>query len=98
MASHKSAAKRARQTVLRTARNTAVKSQVKSAVKVFRLALPKVGTQTDHDALTQAYAKASRALRKAASRQVLHRKTAARRVSRLALAHHKATQTASPTP
>lgn len=91
MASHKSAAKRARQTVLRTARNTSHLSRVKTAVKRFRDAL----TGSDSDATKAAFSNATRELRKAATKGVLHANTASRRVSRLAAAHNAAAQKSS---
>ena len=85
MATHKSAEKRARQTVGRTARNTAVKSSVKTAIKIFRTAL----TGDDKVTTQAALLAATRALRKAASRGVFPKTTASRRVSRLVLAFNK---------
>lgn len=90
MASHKSAAKRARQTVQRTLRNTANLSRVKTAVKRFRSAL----TGDDSAAVTKAFQTASRELRKAASKGVMHSRTVSRRVGRLALAHNAAVKAA----
>jgi small subunit ribosomal protein S20 len=91
VAYHKSAEKRARQTVKRTERNTAVKSRVKSAVKALNTAI----VAADKAEIDKTFAHASRALRKAATQNILHKRTADRRVSRLAKAHHKATQAAT---
>lgn len=90
MAKHKSAAKRARQSLQREARNTALKSRVKRAVRKFREA---VGT----DAGAAQLKTAEREIQKAASKGVLHKRTASRRVSRLMRAQHKA-KTASAQP
>ena len=79
MANHKSAAKRARQTIKRTDRNHAVKSRVRSAVRSFREA---VAAGEKEVAETQ-LAAATRELRKAASKGVFHPRTVSRRVSRL---------------
>jgi small subunit ribosomal protein S20 len=86
VASHKSAEKRARQTVTRTARNHARMSRVKSAVRIFRKAV----TGSDKEALAAAFLAATRELRKAASKGVIHKNAASRRVSRLTAAHVKA--------
>lgn len=86
MASHKSAEKRARQTITRTARNTARLSRVKSAVRIFRNA----ATGSDKEALAAAFLAATKELRKAASKGVIHKNAASRRVSRLTAAHAKA--------
>lgn len=91
MASHKSAAKRARQTVQRTIRNTSTLSRVKTAIKRFRDAV----TGGDTANVTPAFQTASRELRKAATKGVMHASTASRRVSRLALAHNAATKKSS---
>jgi len=89
VASHKSAEKRARQTLTRTARNTARLSRVKSAVRIFRKAAA-AGTSTDKDALAAAFLRATQELRRAASKGVIHKNAAARKVSRLTAAHTKA--------
>ena len=89
MASHKSAEKRARQTLTRTARNTARLSRVKSAVRTFRKAA-QAGPSTDKDALAAAFLHATQELRRAASKGVIHKNAASRKVSRLTAAHTKA--------
>lgn len=89
MASHKSAEKRARQTITRTARNTARLSRVKSAIRLFRKAAAQ-GPTADRAALGEALMHATRELRKAASKGVIHQNAASRRVSRLTAAHTKA--------
>jgi small subunit ribosomal protein S20 len=86
MASHPSAIKRARQAARRTARNTSQLSRVKTAVKRFRAAL----TGSDANVIQESFQAATRALRKAASKGVMHTRTASRRVGRLAAAHHAA--------
>ena len=79
MANHKSAMKRARQTIVRTERNRVVKSKVRTAVRDFRAAIAE-GKLEDADALLM---KATRELRKAASKGVFHKRNASRRVARL---------------
>ncbi|NOK01029.1 MULTISPECIES: 30S ribosomal protein S20 [Myxococcus] len=86
MANTKSAEKRHRQSLKRRARNVTVRGEVKTAVKSAREALgSKDGAQ-----LTDAIKSAAKALDKAASKGVLHKRTASRRISRLAKAATKA--------
>ncbi len=84
MANHKSSAKRARQTEVRTERNRAIKSRTRTAVKAFREAVAK-----KDDAAKELLALATKALNKAASKGVIHKRTAARSVSRLTQAYKK---------
>ncbi|MFP2933834.1 30S ribosomal protein S20 [Pyxidicoccus sp. 3LG] len=85
MANTKSAEKRHRQSLKRRARNVTVRGEVKTAVKSAREALATKGANT-----TDALKGASKALNKAASKGVLHKRTASRRISRLAKAANKA--------
>ena len=82
MANTKSAEKRARQNVVRRARNQSVRTQVKSAVKHAREAF----ATKDVAASQQALRDAMKTLSTAASKGVLHKRNAARRISRLARA------------
>lgn len=75
MANHKSAKKRARQDEKRRARNRHVRSSVKSAVKALREAAP--------EERGAALRRAESVIRRAASKGVLSKKQASRRVSRL---------------
>ena len=86
MANHKSAKKRARQTVVRTARNKSIRSNVKSAVRSFREAL----AAGDKEAAKTALEQATQTIRKAGSKGFIHATAVSRRVSRLV----KAFQTA----
>ena len=86
VANHKSADKRARQTVRRAARNQGIRSRVKTAVRAFRETLQ----SGDRDAAADQLQRATRELRKAASKGVMHTKTASRRVARLVLAYNSA--------
>ncbi|MCP4746078.1 MAG: 30S ribosomal protein S20 [Desulfobacteraceae bacterium] len=79
MANHKSALKRARQNENRRLRNRAVKTRVKSVVKIIRQAADESETETLKKTLVTAQA----AIDKAAKKGVLHKRTAARKVSRL---------------
>lgn len=81
MANTKSAAKRARQTPKRTARNKAVKASVKTYVRKAREAIE--GKDANLDTII---GEASKQLQKAASKGVIHKRNAARRLGRLAKA------------
>lgn len=79
MPNHKSAMKRVRQTEKRRIRNRKVKSSMRSAVKRLR-SLIEAG---DAPAASQQLPVAVRLVQRAASKGVLHAKTAQRTVSRL---------------
>ena len=85
MANHPSAEKRNRQRIVRTTRNRAVLSAVRSHVKALRAAI-KAGEKA---AAKKALAVAVSALDSAASKGVMHRKAASRRIARLSAAVHK---------
>jgi small subunit ribosomal protein S20 len=78
MANHPSAAKRNRQRLVRAERNKAVRSEVRTAVKKARTAI----AHGDANAHELAIA-AERALARAASKGVVHKKAASRTTSRL---------------
>ena len=80
MANHKSALKRAKQNDMRRLRNKAVRTRVKSVVKDVRTA---IGQSAQEDA-SQKLEIAKSAIDKAAKKGVITKKTAARKVSRLA--------------
>jgi small subunit ribosomal protein S20 len=82
VANTKSAEKRNRQALKRRARNQAVRTQVKSAVKKAREAL----ASKDPARVQEALRAAARTLDKAASKGVLHKGNASRRIARLAAA------------
>ncbi len=82
MANTKSASKRARQTVARTARNRAVASNVRTHLKQVRSAAAEGNKET----ATTHYATASSVLDRAAKAGRVHRNTANRKKSRLAQA------------
>ena len=86
MANTASAEKRNRQAQKRRARNVAVRTGVKGAVKKVREALEK----GDAAGAKAALKTAEKAIDGAASKGVLHRNTASRRISRLAHAVAKA--------
>jgi small subunit ribosomal protein S20 len=80
LANTASSEKRNRQSQKRRVRNVAVRSSVKTAVKKLREALDK----GDAAAAKQALPAAEKALASAASKGVLHKNAASRRISRLA--------------
>ena len=80
MANHPSALKRHRQSEKRRLRNRAVKTRLRHLVREVRTAL----ASRDADAAAKSFVTAERALDKAVTKGVLHRNSAARRISRLA--------------
>ncbi len=86
MANHKSAIKRHRQSLLARARNRAVKTRVRNVIKAVRAAL--VGG--DAAAAETALLTATKVIDKAATKKIIHWKTAARNISRLSTAVNKA--------
>jgi small subunit ribosomal protein S20 len=80
MANHPSAAKRHRQAVQRTQRNLGARSRVRSAVKKVRVVAETGGAEAARVELKSA----ARILQKAASKGIVHRNNASRRISRLA--------------
>ncbi len=87
MANHKSALKRHRQSVTRRVRNAGVKTTVKTAVKKVRASLE----QNDGAAVAATLAAAVPTIDKAASKGIIHKRAASRKVSRLMKAAHRAT-------
>ena len=85
MANHKSALKRHRQSLTARARNRAVKTGVKNAVKAVRAAIE----EKDMALAAEALKNATSALDRAATKNVMHWRTVARKISRLALAVEK---------
>ena len=81
-----SAAKRHKQGLKRKVRNRRVRSTVKTATKEVRAAL-----SGDASKAGEVLREASSVIARAGSKGVLHKKTVARKVSRLAKAVHKAT-------
>ena len=79
MANHKSALKRARQNELSRLRNKAVKTRVKSMVKDVRFS---VEESSNGDVKAKLIA-AQTLIDKASKKGVIHKKTAARKISRL---------------
>ena len=80
MATHASAQKRARQSEKRRLRNAARKSLLKTSAKRVLLAVEEKNVAEARKAL----ARAIPIIQKIASKKVIHKKTAARKISRLA--------------
>ena len=79
MANHKSAAKRARQTIVKTERNRFYKTRIKNITKEVIVAIE----AADKDTAVVAMKKANKYLHHCVSKGVLKKATAARKVSRL---------------
>lgn len=80
LANHKSALKRARQSEIRRLRNKGYKTRVKNIIKQVQTAAD-AGAPEEAQA---AFVKAVSMIQKTASKGVIHRNTAARKISRLA--------------
>jgi small subunit ribosomal protein S20 len=79
LANHKSAEKRARQNEIRRLRNKAVKTRIKHATKNVRLSSDEGAKEEALDKLNTVKS----IIDKAAKKGVIHKKTAARKISRL---------------
>ncbi len=79
MANHKSALKRARQNTVRHLRNKSVKTRVKSVVKNVRQAV----SDNLQDTIAQELNVAKSVIDRAAKKGTIHKRTAARKISRL---------------
>lgn len=90
MANHPSAEKRNRQRIVRTERNRQRKSSVRTAVKQVRAAAEEKDLATTQKLLKNAIVELS----KAATKGVLHKKTASRRIGRLNAMAHKLSKAA----
>jgi small subunit ribosomal protein S20 len=85
MANHKSAEKRHRQSLKRRTRNRLVKATVRTAVKKARASI-----HANSPELPSCMKTAESELAKAAKKGIMHKKTAARLISRLASQANKA--------
>ena len=79
MANHKSALKRARQNELRRLRNKATKTRIKSIVKEVRASIEETSSENTATKLNSAQS----TIDKASKKGVIHKRTAARKISRL---------------
>jgi len=80
VANHKSAEKRNRQNKIRNARNTHIRSTMRSYIKKIRIAI----AEGDMDSAKTLLEKAIPYIDKAATKGVIHKATASRKISRLA--------------
>jgi small subunit ribosomal protein S20 len=87
LANHPSALKRARQSKTRKLRNLAHRTRAKSTVKEVRALLQ----SSDTTQVQEKFKKAVSTLHRSASKGVIHRKKASRKISRLARAVNRAT-------
>ena len=79
MATHKSAIKRNRQNEIKRLRNRSIKSQLKTRIKRVGLAIEAKEFEKARETLSQAIP----FIDKAASKGVIHKRNAARKISRL---------------
>ena len=80
MANHKSAVKRARQNEIRRLRNKGTKTRIKSIVKDVRSSVGEASGEKTQVKLNTAQS----VIDKASKKGVIHKRTAARKISRLA--------------
>ncbi len=80
MANHKSALKRNRQSLARRARNRANKTRLKTAIQAVDAA---IASEQNADTVQEALVTAVPIIQRAAVKGTLHKKNAARKVSRL---------------
>ena len=80
MANHKSALKRARQSEVRRLRNMSYKTRSKNIVKEVRAAV----SENNQEQAIEKLKKATAIIQKSTSKGVFHKKTASRKISRLA--------------
>ena len=81
MAHHKSALKRIRQNIKRTARNRSLKSDVRTVIKKLRVIIE----TKDIEKAREAYPQVQKNIDKAVTKGIIHKKTGARYKSRLSL-------------
>jgi len=79
VATHASALKRARQSEKRRVRNAAVKS----TIRTFSKGVLKATESKNFEEAQKALVRAIPAIQKASSRKIIHKKTAARKISKL---------------
>ena len=79
MANHKSALKRARQSIVRQERNKTTRTQAKTLEKKVIIA-----KEAGDENLVDIFKQAQSAIHKAAKKNIFHKKTAGRKISKLA--------------
>ena len=87
MADHKSALKRVRQTIKRTAHNRSMRADLRTIIKKFRLLHESGNIEQARDAYTDV----QKNIDKAITKGILHKRTGSRYKSRLALSLAKNT-------
>ena len=87
MADHKSALKRVRQTIKRTAHNRSMRTDLRTIIKKFRL----LQENGNLDQARDAYTDVQKNIDKAITKGILHKRTGSRYKSRLALSLAKNT-------
>ena len=87
MADHKSALKRVRQTIKRTAHNRSMRADLRTIIKKFRLLQESGNIEKARDTYTDV----QKNIDKAITKGILHKRTGARYKSRLALSLAKNT-------
>ena len=87
MANHKSALKRAKQNEIKRLRNRSVKTRIKSVTKQLRADIEAQETEKINPGLIQTQS----IIAKAAKKGVIHKKNAARKISRLSKSANNAT-------
>jgi len=87
MADHKSALKRVRQTIKRTAHNRSMRADLRTIIKKFRLLQESGNIEQARDAYTDV----QKNIDKAITKGILHKRTGSRYKSRLALSLAKNT-------
>jgi small subunit ribosomal protein S20 len=80
LANHKSALKRVRQSEIKRVRNSGYKSNTKKAIKALRVAVANESADEAKEGLVRTMS----LIQKAASKGVIHKNTASRKISRLA--------------
>ncbi len=84
MANHKSALKRNRQSIVRREKNRQAKAALRTLVKKFNATVTR-----EPEAAKEALAQAVPAIAKAASKGIIHKNAASRKISRLSKRLHK---------
>ena len=90
MANHVSAKKRAKQNLVRRARNKSIISNVRGTVRDFTASLG--DSALDATKLSDAFKNVQSTLQKAVTKGLVHKNTASRKISRLSASMKKATE------
>ncbi len=79
MANHKSALKRAKQSEIKRVRNKSIRTRINNIIKQLKLAV----NENASEKVAKNFVLAQSVIDKASKKGVIHRKTAARKISRL---------------